>query len=86
MRQISLSVVMTVLLVGEVAGGEMIGAELRSSGGIALAQRSTPIGQRPWKRQAFGSGSIGLRGLPSSRGRASPRRAGSGIAATSACV
>ena len=32
------------------------------------------------------AGSIGLAGLPSSRGRASPRRAGSGIAATSACV
>src|SRR3546814_5005232 len=39
------------------------------SSGMVCSQASVPFGQRPYKRQTLGEGSIGLRGSPAMRRR-----------------
>src|SRR5579864_1650965 len=58
----------------------------RRSFGIVILHIAALSGQRPWKRQTFGSGSIGLRGSPVSRNRPPPLSCKRGTAATRAWV
>ena len=89
MRQISLSVLMDILQRVKRAKWQAAtwsGPTARSGGMALVAEIGAHSGSGRRSGRRSGRDRSGWSELPSSRGRASPRRAGSGIDATSACV